>query len=331
MWLERAWFQPFVVGNESDFERYIHDIKQSGVWGDDIEIQAACEIYNRSAEIFAFDQAQGIQKLRDFHQQQDGRIPFRLSYFGGGHYDSIVCNRDWEQSQLKTAPGIFEREKLRQIQEAHRAIPASLAASSNRGSLLSQLPVPKGTSEDYDELLKQVLRFSDDEAVESSIISAQLQLSRRAFEADPLGHVDAAFEAGIAARLERQSSVPLESGMSAEEQQMLDAVKVESEMEAELQQALALSRQLQPEAHAAPPSTSQSQSVNQLYELAMSMTEEEQLQQLLAGDSKQTHSRLPPFSSAPFEVQEEDMLLAAAIEASLAQSPGNKRPKKDPL
>jgi hypothetical protein len=68
-----------------------------------------CEIYGRSAMIYAHDPSQGARCLRTFHEaaaaaipssmlHPDGRAlataashrqPMRLSYYGGGHYDSI--------------------------------------------------------------------------------------------------------------------------------------------------------------------------------------------------------------------------------------------------
>ena len=50
--IERKFFSQFVEGGEASFDEYIAMKRTSGVWGDDIELQALSEIYNRPIEIF---------------------------------------------------------------------------------------------------------------------------------------------------------------------------------------------------------------------------------------------------------------------------------------
>lgn len=81
---ERTFFEQFVVG---DYDQYLERKKQHGVWGDDLEIQALSEIYNRSVEIYAYR----AQPMRTFHEEKRrGSKPIRLSYHGNEHYNSIV-------------------------------------------------------------------------------------------------------------------------------------------------------------------------------------------------------------------------------------------------
>ena len=79
----------FVIGGEDFFEEYVARKRLDGVWGDDIELQAIAEIYNRSIEIYAYRN----EPMRTFHEEQNkgGALePIRLSYHGGEHYNSIV-------------------------------------------------------------------------------------------------------------------------------------------------------------------------------------------------------------------------------------------------
>jgi OTU domain-containing protein 5 len=102
------WFRNFVVGDPAEFDQYIEHICTNAVWGDDPEIQALCELYDRPAEIWSYDPVSGAKKLRVFHSSRvDSRPPIRLSYYGGGHYDSVVGS-DWEANLLRESPG--ERE-----------------------------------------------------------------------------------------------------------------------------------------------------------------------------------------------------------------------------
>jgi hypothetical protein len=137
---EASFFSQFVVGGMTTFPLYLEAKRRDGCWGDDPEIEAICELYNRPAEIWAYDSAVGARKLRTFHEtsqytrfsnsntnahnQQTNNnnsnntnnntssssnnnqreidpaddngagndsIPMiKLSYYGGGHYDSIV-------------------------------------------------------------------------------------------------------------------------------------------------------------------------------------------------------------------------------------------------
>ena len=73
------------------FDEYLALMERSGEWGDDPEISAMCELYDRPAEIYGYAPNSGARLLRTFHEARTGsRAPLRLSYYGGGHYDSIV-------------------------------------------------------------------------------------------------------------------------------------------------------------------------------------------------------------------------------------------------
>lgn len=65
---EKEYFEPYVVGDMAAFLRYLAHKRRNGVWGDDPEIQALCELYDRPAEVFAYDAAQGCRTLRTFHE-----------------------------------------------------------------------------------------------------------------------------------------------------------------------------------------------------------------------------------------------------------------------
>jgi hypothetical protein len=73
--------------------------------------QALCEIFNRPAEIYAYCPERGARQLRTFHRARDAaggsRHPIRLSYYGGGHYDSVV-GEDFQAGLLTAAPGDTE-------------------------------------------------------------------------------------------------------------------------------------------------------------------------------------------------------------------------------
>lgn len=106
---EKEYFQNFIVGGQETFDAYIHRKLQNGVWGDDLEIQALSEIYNRPIEIYAYSN----EPMRTFHEQEEGNEPFRLSYHGRCHYNSIV-SLNWNLSKVfvKSRPGEIENEAI---------------------------------------------------------------------------------------------------------------------------------------------------------------------------------------------------------------------------
>jgi hypothetical protein len=69
---EADFFSQFVVGGKEMFSLYLEAKRRSGCWGDDPEIEALCELYDRPAEIWAYDPSRGATKLRTFHEIAGG-------------------------------------------------------------------------------------------------------------------------------------------------------------------------------------------------------------------------------------------------------------------
>ena len=77
---EKEYFEPYVVGDMAAFMRYLRHKRCDGVWGDDPELQALCELYDRPAEVFAYDPMCGFRKLRCLHESSSlcrSRPPIR--------------------------------------------------------------------------------------------------------------------------------------------------------------------------------------------------------------------------------------------------------------
>ncbi len=108
---ERAYFSGWVA---DDFSEYIQRLRQNGTWGDDPELQALSELYDRPIEVWMYDQQQGAKVLKRLHQAREGVSPIRLSYYGGGHYDSLVGPGHGE-GIISTPPGQREEGMLRAV------------------------------------------------------------------------------------------------------------------------------------------------------------------------------------------------------------------------
>ena len=117
--------------------------------------QSICELYNRPAEIWAYDTQRGARKLRTFHEAT-GRMstqpPLRLSYYGGGHYDSIIDAKHSDQLLL-SVPGEAETLALTRVTER-----VALASSNSP--------------------LEEATRQSDRQATEEAAVDLAVQMSR---------------------------------------------------------------------------------------------------------------------------------------------------------
>jgi hypothetical protein len=117
-------------------------------------MQSICELYNRPAEIWAYDTQRGARKLRTFHEatgRLSTQLPLRLSYYGGGHYDSIIDAKHSDQL-LQTVPGEAETLALTRVTER-----VALASSS--------FPLMEAT------------RLSDYQATEQAAVDLAVEMS----------------------------------------------------------------------------------------------------------------------------------------------------------
>mmetsp|Transcript_3871 Transcript_3871/g.6041 ORF Transcript_3871/g.6041 Transcript_3871/m.6041 type:complete len:631 (-) Transcript_3871:59-1951(-) len=128
-----SFFSQFVVGGMETFSLYLEAKRQLGCWGDDPEIQAMCEIYGRAAQIWAHDPQTGARCLRTFHEavarpvsatsrsRPSASAPIRLSYYGGGHYDSLVpLQGDRFSFERPGTPGHVEERAIIRSLERNR-------------------------------------------------------------------------------------------------------------------------------------------------------------------------------------------------------------------
>ena len=124
--LEKEFFGQFIEGGLEKFEDYIKMKKIDGVWGDDIEIQAMSEIYNRPIEIYSYSKL----PIKTFHENSlsvryDRDVnklpPIRLSYHGKAHYNSII-NTDinkFKHSLINFQAGVYEDKILEKVKLKH--------------------------------------------------------------------------------------------------------------------------------------------------------------------------------------------------------------------
>jgi OTU domain-containing protein 5 len=133
--IEREFFSQFVEGGDKEFDNYINMKRKSGVWGDDVELQAISELYNRPIEIYSgsnkplktFHENIKDFNLKDNANKENKNIkvsPIRISYHGNEHYNSVVPTkydfdiwRNYKDSMIKETPGKYEEEMLKLMKE----------------------------------------------------------------------------------------------------------------------------------------------------------------------------------------------------------------------
>jgi OTU domain-containing protein 5 len=59
------YFKDYISTDFETFEQYVNRKRRNGVWGDDVELQAMSEIYDRAIEIYAYSS----QPMRTFHER----------------------------------------------------------------------------------------------------------------------------------------------------------------------------------------------------------------------------------------------------------------------
>lgn len=84
--LQKDFFEKYTMGGPNNFAKYIAKKRVSGVWGEDVEIQALSEIYDRPIDIYVYSD-QPLRKFNEFRRNQ--ALPISLSYHGQSHFNSL--------------------------------------------------------------------------------------------------------------------------------------------------------------------------------------------------------------------------------------------------
>jgi hypothetical protein len=114
----KLFYSQFIEGGETQIPAYIQRKRKNGIWGDNLEIQALSEIYNRPIEIYV-----NVDKpIRSFCNDGDKtRYPIKISYHGNKHYNSIVPSvksdefSSYKKELINTLPGIYETDFIKQF------------------------------------------------------------------------------------------------------------------------------------------------------------------------------------------------------------------------
>eukprot|EP01035_Chromulina_nebulosa_P020633 gene20633-26750_t len=155
---------------------YMEAKRLNACWGDDPEIQAICELYDRPADIWAYDRENGARKLRTFHEnssRRSTRPPMRLSYYGGGHYDSII-DSNFSNNLVRQRPGEIEDSALNRLRQGQRLTVGSDNLETNADTLIRHNY--NWTQQDLDSCLE--LSFHNDSLANSLAVIDSVEPTR---------------------------------------------------------------------------------------------------------------------------------------------------------
>ena len=197
--LEREYFCQFMIGGAEKFDEYLAQMSRSGAWGDDIEIQAMSEIYNKPFNIFAYSSL----PIRTFHEDHGQGRAIRLAYHGQCHYNSVV-DVQGQGRMIDSSPGEFEQHVLEQAtrelfraglarhrqrfeenlhMDIEEALRSSLAAFEGEDVMLRQaIEVSKKDNEDLElnlseqQMIEQALHLSQNE---DELVKHALEISKK--------------------------------------------------------------------------------------------------------------------------------------------------------
>ena len=187
--------------------------RTNGVWGDDIELQAMSEMYNRPIQIYLNSNT----AMKTFHETNEGfkRIteddnqngekrsifPIRISYHGKAHYNSIIPAKTnpelslFVNAMITTKPGdaedavinkVNKRDKLKKEKEEEELIKARQRFQEEKASknvdeilienLSNDAPTSEGAIADVDEINK-AMKESELEGYENELIDSVKKIS----------------------------------------------------------------------------------------------------------------------------------------------------------
>jgi OTU-like cysteine protease len=187
-------YSQYINEDKESFEEYVRRKRQNKVFGDNLEIQAAGELYNRPVQIFTFDtrliapvsgpedevaargtdltpaeMCAGLRMVNLFHTEYDddartdqqgeqGEVmpPIRLSYHYGNHYNAVIDPEAPTAGIGLGLPNMAPNEKA--------SVAAAVAESVD------------------DEVASGVKTESDIAATQDDIEAAILEASRREFD-----------------------------------------------------------------------------------------------------------------------------------------------------
>ena len=150
--LRQTHYQPFL--RHMAITDHLLSMRQNGTYADEIEIRAACDLYELPLEIWYMHPEQGAVLHRGTSQIPRNRPAMRLAYLNGNHYDSLMPI-DTGNIQSSTNTSILASAKIGEF-ETHQ---------------LSKIRTTQYDAESIEEVQLQIAKYE-------SILSFRAEIDR---------------------------------------------------------------------------------------------------------------------------------------------------------
>eukprot|EP00466_Bigelowiella_natans_P002038 jgi/Bigna1/90373/estExt_fgenesh1_pg.C_680074 len=123
---EAVFFGQYIF--DEDFNQYLERMKQPGEWGGEVEIRAACEMYGRHVEIYAYS----LEPKGHYQPPAaDLIIPTSVTFKGGGEAGEGARQQQHHQQQSSRMAVVCEEEEKENFpQHQQRQAPSSFASQT---------------------------------------------------------------------------------------------------------------------------------------------------------------------------------------------------------
>lgn len=173
---------------DEDFDSYINRKRQDKVHGNNPELQALSEIYNRPIEIFCPENG-GAEPINIFQSElKTNDLPIRLSYEDGNHYNAIIdpytptAGLGLGLADLR--PGLADKQQLDKAKiESDQFYMKKMASDTYKLDLKKAMEESRKTSS-YTSAKKNASEFSELEQSEFDIEQAILLSSLESYQRD---------------------------------------------------------------------------------------------------------------------------------------------------
>jgi len=175
--IERNYFADYVVGGMEEFDDYLSHKRHLGAWGDDLEIQALAEIYDRPFLIFAYSNT----PMKTFHENFGEGEPIRISYHGQSHYNSIV-NKDFHIPLLSTPPGVHELNAVtiaKDVKEGRAAPNENIARARANFNIAGQIDIDEALRISLEEYDKTIVESISNAETEEAMLKQAMEESQQ--------------------------------------------------------------------------------------------------------------------------------------------------------
>ena len=92
----RSKYIAFIDTDEDEtIEEYCDRKRRLKIWGDNLEIQALAEMFDRQIELYSYT----TEPTLKFNERVEGSLePIRISYHGKNHYNAVIP-QEWDPAK----------------------------------------------------------------------------------------------------------------------------------------------------------------------------------------------------------------------------------------